>query len=171
MRQIPTRIRDFCPCRQARWDGNQPHHRPHHLGASDLQLGDHSVTVEASDGRGGRDEQTFVVRVMPVPGNHPPVIVSEPITTGIAGGTYSYLVEAVDADRDPLTYALVSGPDGMTIVSESGLVSWASSVGVFPVTLRVSDRRGGADLQTFTLKVADIGTGENQRDEVQRSRW
>ncbi len=48
---------------------------------SEDQLGDNTVSVQASDGRGGVDQQMFVVRVNSQPGNHPPVIVSEPVTT------------------------------------------------------------------------------------------
>lgn len=44
------------------------------------QIGFHPVTIEASDGRGGVAQQTYVVEVLPDAGNRPPVIISEPVT-------------------------------------------------------------------------------------------
>jgi hypothetical protein len=58
------------------------------------QVGEHPVTIQASDGRGGTDTQSFVVRVQPQPGNHPPVIVSEPVTS-FSVGNYDDLVFGV----------------------------------------------------------------------------
>jgi RHS repeat-associated protein len=44
------------------------------------QLGDHAVTVQVSDGRGGVATQSYDARVAVEPGNHPPVIISDPVT-------------------------------------------------------------------------------------------
>lgn len=50
------------------------------------QVGNHPVTVEVSDGRGGVAIQEFIVCVHPDPANHPPTIISQPITSyGLAG--------------------------------------------------------------------------------------
>lgn len=88
------------------------------------QLGTHSVTVAASDGRGGTASQEYVIDVAAEPGNHPPVIVSEPVATAALSETYHYDVDALDPDGDVLAYALVEKPDGMTIDTDSGLISW-----------------------------------------------
>ncbi len=45
------------------------------------QVGNHSVKVEVTDGRGGVATQEFVVCVKPDPANHAPIITSEPLTT------------------------------------------------------------------------------------------
>ena len=45
------------------------------------QIGNHSVTVEVSDGNGGIAIQEFVVCVHPDPNNHSPIIVSAPVTS------------------------------------------------------------------------------------------
>ncbi|MCY2986805.1 MAG: putative Ig domain-containing protein [Planctomycetota bacterium] len=60
--------------------------------------GDQAVTVQASDGRGATDQQTFVVRVQGQSGNHPPVIVSEPVTAAATGdvSTLGRIVIAAD---------------------------------------------------------------------------
>ena len=52
------------------------------------------------EGRGGFDEQSFTLEVLD---NHPPKIISEPVTTTVAGYDYMYDVDAVDLE----------GPGGM----------------------------------------------------------
>jgi RHS repeat-associated protein len=44
------------------------------------QLGTQDVTVQVDDGHGGTATQAFVVAVQPQPGNHAPVIISDPVT-------------------------------------------------------------------------------------------
>src|SRR5205807_2338403 len=86
----------------------------------------HSVTLRVSDGRGGTATQAFVINVTQEPGNHPPVIVSTPVTTALQGQPYTYQVKAIDPDKDPLTYSLTSAPAGMVIDSITGLISWSA---------------------------------------------
>jgi RHS repeat-associated protein len=93
------------------------------------QLGTFPVTLRVSDGQGGTATQAYSIRVEQEGGNHPPVIVSPPVTTAVAGQTYRYNVDAVDPDNDPLTYSLTAGPTGMTINPVTGLVSWSAGVG------------------------------------------
>ena len=56
-----------------------------------------------------------------------PTITSTPATTGIIGTAYSYTITATDPENDPLTYALVSGPNNMTI--SGNVISWTPSAG------------------------------------------
>ena len=67
------------------------------------QIGRQNVQLSVSDGRGGTDQQPFVVNVQPEAGNHPPVIISDPITSAVVGQTYHYDVDALDPDGDQLT--------------------------------------------------------------------
>jgi hypothetical protein len=116
------------------------------------------VTLVVSDGRGGTATQSFTIVVRPEPGNHPPVIISQPVATAAAGQTYTYPVKAIDPDGDPLTYSLSTKPDGMTIDPTSGHISWVaqvSDVGSHGVTVEVEDGRGGFDTQSFTIDVSD----------------
>jgi RHS repeat-associated protein len=79
------------------------------------------------------------------------------------GDIYQYQVQAVDPDDDNLTFSIVDGPDGLTIGSESGLVTWNFPLDAnttWPVTVRVADSRGGADEQTFDLRINQAGSGE-----------
>src|SRR5262249_3420221 len=79
------------------------------------------VTVRVEDGRGGSDTQSFVIELA---GNRPPEIVSEPVTTAFVGRPYSYDVDAVDLDRDSLTYSLQDSSAGMTIDPATGRSFW-----------------------------------------------
>jgi hypothetical protein len=121
------------------------------------QIGDHTVIVEVSDGRGGIATQEFVICVHPDPSNNPPVIISEPINWGFVGQEYIYQAIAIDPDGDELSFELVEPPAGMTINSETGLLNWIipdSSDENVSVSLTVSDGRGGFANQEVMLTVS-----------------
>ncbi len=91
--------------------------------------------------------------------NQPPVITSAPVITATAGTVYSYQVQATDANNDPLTFALVTAPTGMTI-STTGLISWSPTdahAGTSAVTVQVSDNRDGSVTQSFIITVTGPG--------------
>ena len=69
---------------------------------------------------------------------------------------YRYDADAIDPDGDPLTYAIVDGPGGLIINSETGALLWAASpdqVGENSVTISADDGRGGVATQTFKIDV------------------
>lgn len=72
------------------------------------QIGDHAVTIRVADGRGGAADQSFVVKVVADPQNHPPIIISEPVTTTVINREYTYDVDAIDPDNDSLRYSLLT---------------------------------------------------------------
>ncbi|MHB8954831.1 MAG: putative Ig domain-containing protein [Pirellulaceae bacterium] len=80
------------------------------------------VTVRVDDGRGGFDEQSFVIDVRQED-NYPPAIVSEP-GPAFSGHPYTYDVDAVDPDNDPLTYSLFNTTVPLTIDPITGVISW-----------------------------------------------
>jgi len=91
--------------------------------------------------------------------NGPPDIVSQPQTAAYVGVAYTYAAQATDPDvGDELKWFLLDGPPGMTIGAGDGLVAWTPGAGdvggSFDVTIRVQDRRGLADLQTFSVTVS-----------------
>jgi hypothetical protein len=112
---------------------------------SSNQVGTHSVTLEASDGRGGSATQSYVIQVRPDPSNHPPLIVSEPVTEAVVGKEYTYDVDAIDPEEDPLQYSLVEAPEGMAIEPETGMVTWQTPE---PIP-SFSDDFEGAQLDPF----------------------
>ena len=128
------------------------------------QLGLQDVTVKVNDGKGGTVEQKYQILVQQEVGNIPPVIITDPVTKIYPSSTssnlqwnYSYDVDAVDADKDNLTYSLIDKPTGMTINPDSGLITWnaVAQASQFNVKVKVEDGRGGFDIQSFVLELAD----------------
>ncbi|RLA23171.1 MAG: hypothetical protein DRQ61_04530 [Gammaproteobacteria bacterium] len=90
----------------------------------------------------------------PQPSN-PPTITSTPVTTGSINQPYSYGVTATDPDLgDMLTYSLMQAPSGMSIDSNSGVISWLPvTTGPADVDLIVTDSGGLTDRQIYLLRV------------------
>ncbi|MEZ6061266.1 MAG: putative Ig domain-containing protein [Planctomycetaceae bacterium] len=119
-----------------------------------VDRGSHSVTVEVTDGRGGRAEQSFVLTVVDAPANRAPAFTTTPPVLATLDTQYVYDADAIDADGDSLTFSLVDGPAGMTVDPATGLVTWtptAAQLATHSVTLEVSDGNGGTARQSFTL--------------------
>lgn len=107
----------------------------------------------------------FTIGVVAISQNRSPIIDTAPRSKARAGQTYAYLLEARDPDGDPLIYTLDIAPAGMTIGKEldgstslfPGLVLWTpddSQIGQqIPVRILVSDGRGPAAVQQFTIQV------------------
>src|SRR5262249_28353557 len=86
----------------------------------------------------------------------PPVYDSTPVTTGAAGQAYSYQAKAHDPAGLTLAYVLYSGPDGMTVDRQTGLLTWAptaKSPADAKVVLQVYNSRGAHATQDFTVQV------------------
>ncbi|MEC4896387.1 MAG: putative Ig domain-containing protein, partial [Oscillatoria sp. PMC 1051.18] len=92
------------------------------------------------------------------PANQNPVFISNPPTdTLLVDDTLRYLVRATDADADALTYSLSLAPSGAVIDPETGYLVWhptPEQVGTANLMVKVSDDRGGFELQYFQLEVA-----------------
>jgi RHS repeat-associated protein len=116
--------------------------------------GDVQVTVAATDADGGIAYQNYYIRVTP---NQAPIINSQPLELAQLGVTYKYDVIAKDADNDALTYNLLQAPQGLTI-DQFGRIRWQSASqnqGIYPVTIQVSDGRGGITTQTYNLTLSN----------------
>ncbi|WP_206758544.1 putative Ig domain-containing protein [Nostoc punctiforme] len=124
-------------------------------------LTDVPVIVRTADGRGGVADQSFKIHVQPEPGNHAPMIITDPVTQTYNSVSYIYNVKALDPDNDSLTYSLVKAPNSMTIDANTGMISWSTPVaGQQDVTVRVQDSRGGIDTQSFKLDVSGASLGQ-----------
>ncbi|MEL7496446.1 MAG: putative Ig domain-containing protein [Planctomycetota bacterium] len=121
-----------------------------------LQVGEATIVVEASDGRGLSSTQTFTLSVELAPANVDPEFLSEPSTEVRLGDRYLYKVVPFDQNGDPITLTLDSGPSGMTIDTDENLIVWepnANQLGASEVVLKLDDGRGGVALQTFSIEV------------------
>lgn len=84
-----------------------------------------------------------------------PQITSTPVEVGYEGSLYTYDVDADDSD--PISYSLDGRgiPDGMTIDSQTGLITWdvpLGALGDYKIIVRASDY-GSEDSQTYTLTI------------------
>lgn len=130
---------------------------------TDSNAGTNAITLIASDGKpNSRALQPFQLQVLPELGNRAPEFTSTPITQTLPELPYQYTAVAIDPDRDPLAFQLTSAPNGMTIQTSTGQVSWnptASQIGVHAVAIEVSDGKGWRTTQSFSLQVLNSSPG------------
>ncbi len=88
--------------------------------------------------------------------NLAPVFTSEPIVTATVDTLYTYQVIADDPDGSSVSYLLYDGPEGMTIDTQTGLVTWlptGSNRADASVVIYAYDARGGFAFQPFTVEL------------------
>ena len=115
-------------------------------------IGNHAVTVEVSDGKGGVAQQKYTLSAINPPPNRPPIFTSTPVVDAAVNTPYRYDADATDPDSDTLTYNLVLGPEGMKVNPETGIVEWTPpSATVFGDTVlgRIGSL-GEQDIYTFS---------------------
>jgi YD repeat-containing protein len=123
-------------------------------------LGSHGITVRATNVDGATEDRTFTLQVLGRPVNVSPSITSEPITSTVIGKTYRYAMQATDSDADPLSFALLAAPSGMSIHPSLGTILWtptADQLGESEVSIQVTDPNGASATQSFKLKVSRSG--------------
>ena len=116
--------------------------------------GSDSFTVQVSDNQA---TDTLVVNVTVVAANDAPEVTSTAVTTATEDEAYGYTVTASDVDGDTLEFSLTVAPEGMSIDSASGAITWTPANGVTTelVTVQVSDSQATAT-QTFTINVTPV---------------
>lgn len=120
------------------------------------QVGDWHVVVSAGQPGGGQGLQAFDLTVLATAPARPPRITSTPRTAVRLDRVYVYPLAVANPDAVPLSYVLDRAPAGMTVDGE-GVLRWTPTpeqFGANPVTVRVEDGRGQADVQDFTVEVA-----------------
>lgn len=111
-----------------------------------------AVVVTPSDGESTGMPKKSGPTLIP---NSSPIIVSSPSNT-ISGSVYTYQVKADDPDHDPITFSLKTGPKGMEIDKETGLIRWQigkGDRGTQTVEIEASDTEGAKSLQRYTLAI------------------
>lgn len=93
--------------------------------------------------------------------NRPPKIAGVPAIEAVAGGIHADL-QAEDPDGDKsLRFRLIEGPQGLSVDSMSGRVSWkpaAGTTGTHPVEVAVADSFGAESKLRFELTVSAAPT-------------
>jgi hypothetical protein len=119
-----------------------------------LVSGDHLVTVQVEDELGASDTHVYALTITSA--NLAPTIASDPVAEAIVGQLYQYQINAVDPNGDPVTYRLETAPAGMTIESETGLLTWQPGAAE-PVTVvvHVTDPYGAHARQSYTIVVSE----------------
>ncbi|MEM6472792.1 MAG: RHS repeat-associated core domain-containing protein, partial [Planctomycetota bacterium] len=115
-------------------------------------LGDYPITILATDSAGNPGRQSFNLTIRPA--NTPPTFVTDPVSETLIGNDYFYPALATD-DFDDVNYT-ITGPTGISIDADSGVVSWRAedvTVGSYPVTITATDARGLSADQPYTLTV------------------
>jgi len=148
------------------------------------QLGNHLVTLRASDGLLNSD-MSFTITVSenynapntsspynpyspsggtgtisPTTGGAPVFLNWNPPLTAREGQLYTYTVQAMSANIYPLTYRLIGAPQGMTINASLGLIIWIPNFSQgraepYTVTVGVSNVQYDVS-RTFAITVEDV---------------
>lgn len=118
----------------------------------------HAVVLTVSDPAGHTATQAYDLYVRS--SNVPPVITSDPVTTGREGDIYAYKVTATDEDGDTLKYKLTVSPSGMSIHPTTGQIEWlvpqmAAASNPTAVTVSVSDGLAAVE-QSFEIVVEAV---------------
>ncbi|MBA4390026.1 MAG: hypothetical protein C0399_03715, partial [Syntrophus sp. (in: bacteria)] len=72
------------------------------------------------------------------------------------GKMFTVQINASDPDGDPLSYELLSGPQGMTIDNKSGMVNWSvkdNDAGDHTVKVKISDGHRGEVMYQLTATI------------------
>lgn len=122
---------------------------------TESDIGNVRIVFTATDVYGKRAVQSYTLTVAP---NQAPTIVSTPPTSAVPDAPYSYDVQATDPERDAITYALVQGPEGMT-VDEYGRLRWTPDASLMNVSVSVTvaaiDSYSNVAEQRFTVSVGE----------------
>ncbi|MCD6506679.1 tandem-95 repeat protein, partial [Candidatus Poribacteria bacterium] len=116
------------------------------------QAGTYSITFIVSDGKGGRDIEKVEITVMDV--NRPPELSPISDKSVKIGQVLEFTVEAIDPDRDELTFSAEGLPKGASFSNRK--FSWQPSpaqIGEYYITFKVSDGKGGEDSEEVKITV------------------
>lgn len=115
-------------------------------------VGNYSSTIRATDSKGASSSTTFSWSV--VQPNRPPTISTISNKSNVLGDFVSIQVYGSDPDGNTLTYSASGLPTGL-LISSSGLISGQLSyIGMFYVTITVTDTSGATGSTSFYWDVA-----------------
>ena len=114
------------------------------------QAGSFSFAVMVTD---GVDTTTYQFNITI---RQKPRFTSTPVITALINESYVYNATAVGSPDAMLRYSLRSAPKGMAINAANGRIVWTPpAAGNYPVTLNVTDGKGGEATQDFVIVVSE----------------
>ncbi|MGB0766316.1 MAG: Ig-like domain-containing protein [Phycisphaeraceae bacterium] len=125
---------------------------------SGAQIGTNAFTIRVTDGQpNGFTDHTVTIEVGAEEiDNTVPIFTTSGRAIVVVGEVYRYPAQAYDAEGDPITYQIVSGPAGMAMDADSGQLVWSpeeGDVGNQQIVIRATDTRGLSSVQSYTLRV------------------
>ena len=114
-------------------------------------VGPDSFTWKANDGTSNSNVATYSITVVP---NQPPVAVDQSDTTSVP---LNIFLDATDAESDPLTFTVVSGPAHGTLTScSSGVCTYTPTAGFLgpdSFTWKANDGTSNSNVATYSITV------------------
>jgi uncharacterized membrane protein len=104
------------------------------------QVGNHDVKFYVRDDSLAVDSQSYQITVSNV--NDPPVITTSALNPGTEDVPYLDTILANDPDGNPVVWSLLNPPEGMTIGTNTGIISWTpvdSQAGDNSISIIASD--------------------------------
>ena len=123
-------------------------------GSPSVGPGSYTVTVTASDGRGGTVSQSFMLDVA----NTGPTAPTIPNQTATAGSNWSYAIPAfTDPNGDALTYTVIGLPSWMTFTAGTLTLSGSpAAVGTWTITVTARDPSNVSVSKSFTVTTPNV---------------
>lgn len=139
------------------------------FGSQEIGVGDSRIDLSLAPGRtyhaavtaldsSGQESELSEVETVTyesqTQNNVPVITTTDPVGVAQEGERYRQPIKAEDADGDPLSYELATGPEGMS-VGENGKITWAPEPGSYSAKVRVTDPAGGADSLRWQIRAFD----------------
>jgi hypothetical protein len=126
------------------------------------QFGLNPVVLTVDDGQGGSVTQSFSIGVSQIAPNYAPIITSTPeVLVTTVDRNYQTQLAGYDPDGDLTLWSLVTGPVGMIVDPETGILGWqprSVQLGHHEVTVQLTDSYGLSTQQAFELAVQGLNT-------------
>ncbi|MBM3964919.1 MAG: tandem-95 repeat protein, partial [Planctomycetes bacterium] len=128
--------------------------------------GTYPFEIVVSDGRGGRDQQSWTVTAGPdlsIASNRSPIVEAIPNQTAYVGKEFAYQAIAIDEERDPILYFLQAPsprsaiPEGLSIDRKTGEIHWIAKTATRTwVTVLIGARDSKGGISTTPMKIQAI---------------
>jgi RHS repeat-associated protein len=134
--------------------------------------GEYLISIIVSDSQGETAKQNYILHVVDPLDRHAPELEGAPPAILQLGQTLRYQLHATDADGDPLTFTLLSGPSGMTM-DDQGLITWTPSPeqvddDPYEYEVLVEDVDGSVEQTFFTLVTQE---SSNHAPQISSAPW